>query len=70
VGLSNSGAQTNSSIFFITLGPVKEFNGERTILGRVTKGLELLQVLDQRDPLLDLLQPPQAELIRVTVEVK
>jgi cyclophilin family peptidyl-prolyl cis-trans isomerase/protein-disulfide isomerase len=70
VGLSNSGAETNSSIFFISLAPIPEFNGERTILGRVTDGLELLNILDARDPLVDLLQPPQAKIIRVTIEVK
>jgi len=70
VGLSNSGAETNSSIFFITLAPIPEFNGERTIFGRVISGLELLQVLDKRDPLVDFLQAPQAKLIRLTIEVK
>lgn len=70
VGMSNSGAETNSSIFFITLSPVAEFNGERTIFGRVIKGLELLQVLDKRDPLIDLLEPPQAKLLRLSIEVK
>lgn len=70
VGVSNSGAQTNSSIFFITLAPIPEFNGERTIFGRVVQGLELLQVLDKRDPLADLLQPPQAKVIRMLIEVR
>jgi peptidyl-prolyl cis-trans isomerase B (cyclophilin B) len=70
VGLTNSGAETNSSIFFISLAPIPEFNGERTIFGRVVKGLGLLQVLDARDPLVDLLQPPQAKIIRLTIEVE
>jgi peptidyl-prolyl cis-trans isomerase B (cyclophilin B) len=70
VGLSNSGPQTNSSIFFVALGPIPEFNGERTIFGRVIEGLELLQVLDKRDPLVELLVPPQAKIMRVTLEVK
>ncbi len=70
VGMSNSGAETNSSIFFISLAPIPEFNGERTVFGRVVKGLELLQVLDARDPLVDLLQPSQAKIIRLTIEVK
>jgi cyclophilin family peptidyl-prolyl cis-trans isomerase/2-hydroxychromene-2-carboxylate isomerase len=70
VGLSNSGAETNSSIFFISLAPIPEFNAERPILGRVIKGIELLQILDERDPLVDLLQPSQAKIIRLTIEVK
>jgi cyclophilin family peptidyl-prolyl cis-trans isomerase/protein-disulfide isomerase len=70
VGMSNSGAETNSSIFFISLAPIPEFNGERTIIGRVVKGVELLQALDARDPLVDLLEPPQAKIIRLEIEVK
>lgn len=69
-GMTNSGAETNSSIFFITLGPVPEFDGERTVFGQVAEGLDFLQALDERDPLADLLQPAQAELIRITLEVK
>jgi len=70
VGLSNYGPGTNSSRFFITLAPARAFDGSLTIFGRVVSGLELLDVLDQRDPLEDFLDRPQAVLMKVVIEVE
>ena len=70
VGLSNNGPGTNSSRFFITLAPLPAFDGSLTIFGRVVSGLELLDVLDQRDPLENSLDRPQAVLMKVVIEVE
>ena len=68
VALSSSGPATNASIFFITLTPLPELNGTRTIFGRVLEGLDLFMDLPSRDPLEDLLNPPEAILQSVTIE--
>jgi cyclophilin family peptidyl-prolyl cis-trans isomerase/protein-disulfide isomerase len=68
VGLSSLGPGTGGSRFFISLAPLPYLDGTRTILGRVSQGLEVLQSLAARDPMLDLLQPPEAFIRRVTIE--
>ena len=61
---------TNSSQFFITLTPLPELNNSRTIFGRVIQGLDLLQGLNSRDPIDDLLTPPEELIVSVTIEVR
>ena len=68
--LSSTGPNTNGSQFFITLSPLPEFNGTRTIFGRVVKGLDLLLDLELRDSLEDLLIPPQAYIENIRIEVQ
>ena len=70
VALTSSGPGTNGSQFFITLTPLPEFNNSRTIFGRVIQGLDLLQGLNERQPIDDLLTPPEALIISVTIEVR
>jgi len=68
VALSSAGMGTNGSQFFISLAPLPQFNGTRTIFGEVVSGLEILQGLGRRDPLFDLLNPPGATILSVTIE--
>ncbi len=56
VGLVNEGPDTNSSRFFITLGPRPAWDGRFTRVGRVVQGLDILQAL----PAWDGLQPTLA----------
>jgi cyclophilin family peptidyl-prolyl cis-trans isomerase len=70
VALSSSGPDTNGSQFFITLAPLPELNNSRTIFGRLIEGLDLLKSLNARQPLEDLLIPPEAVIISVTIEVR
>ena len=65
LGLASSGPNTNGSAFFITLEPMPELNGGRTIFGQVVDGLEVLKALPARDPLPDLLVAPPAILMAV-----
>ncbi|MGB2897345.1 MAG: peptidylprolyl isomerase [Anaerolineales bacterium] len=68
--LTSTGPNTNGSQFFITLSPLPELNGTRTIFGRVVKGLDLLLDLELRDSLEELLTPPQAYIESIRIEVK
>jgi len=68
--LTSTGPNTSGSQFFITLSPLPELNGTRTIFGRVVKGLDLLLDLEVRDPLEDLLTPPQVYTESIRIEVK
>ena len=68
VAMSSMGPSTNGSRFFITLGPLPELDGSRTIFGQVLQGLELLNSLQARDPAEDLLLPPEAIIQFVEIE--
>lgn len=68
VALVASGPDTNDGRFFITLRPMPELDGTRTIFGRVVRGLQLLESLPPREPLEDLLTPPAATIREVWIE--
>jgi cyclophilin family peptidyl-prolyl cis-trans isomerase len=68
VGMSNAGPDSNGSLFFITLGPVPEFDGRYTLFGRVVSGLEVAQALTPRDPNNDAEAPPGDRLVTITIE--
>ena len=68
VAMSSMGPSTNGSRFIITLGPLPELDGSRTIFGQVLQGLELMNSLQARDPAEDLLLPPEAIIQYVEIE--
>jgi len=68
VGMANAGPNTNGSQFFITLGPVPEFDGHYTLFGRVTAGLSVAQRLTPRDPNTDAEAPPGDVIITIRIE--
>ena len=70
VALSSSGPNTNGSRFFITLSALPELDGTRTIFGRVIDGFEILTQLNEREPMRDLLLPPEATILTITIEEK
>ncbi|UCF61629.1 MAG: peptidylprolyl isomerase [Anaerolineaceae bacterium] len=70
LAMSSSGPNTNGSQFFITLKPLPELNGSRTIFGRLIDGLDLLTSLNARQPLEDFLKPHEVVILSVTIEVR
>lgn len=50
VGIANAGPNTGSSQFFITLAPQPDLDGRYTIIGKVVRGMEILQALPERNP--------------------
>lgn len=50
VGIASAGPNTGSGQFFITLAPQPDLDGKYTIIGKVVKGLEILQALPERYP--------------------
>lgn len=50
VAMANAGRDTNGSQFFITFGPTEQLNGDYTIFGQVTSGMEVVNAITRRDP--------------------
>lgn len=67
VGIANAGPNTGSSQFFITLGPQPDLDGHYTIIGKVVKGMEILQALPERNPA-DPMAPPGLLIEEVRIE--
>jgi len=68
VAMSSSGPNTNGSRFFIALSALPELDGTRTIFGRVIEGLEILEQLEAREPIQDLLLTSVATILHVRIE--
>jgi cyclophilin family peptidyl-prolyl cis-trans isomerase/protein-disulfide isomerase len=70
VGVAGDDPSTNGSRFFVALTALPMYDGERTVLGQVVSGLDLLDSLTARDPLTDLLVDPQAVILNVVIEAR
>ena len=53
LSMANAGANTNGSQFFITYGPTPHLNGKHGVFGKVTRGIEVLRSIRERDPQTD-----------------
>jgi peptidyl-prolyl cis-trans isomerase B (cyclophilin B) len=49
ISMANSGPNSNGSQFFITHSPQSHLNGKHTVFGKVTKGLEIVDLIQQGD---------------------
>jgi len=70
VGVAGDDPSTNGSRFFVALTSLPMYDGERTVLGQVVSGLDLLDALSARDPLTDLLVDPQAVILNIVIEAR
>jgi cyclophilin family peptidyl-prolyl cis-trans isomerase len=68
LAMANSGADTNGSQFFITYGPAEHLNGNFTIFGEVTKGMEVVESLTPRDPNQGTELPPGDAIISIKIK--
>jgi cyclophilin family peptidyl-prolyl cis-trans isomerase len=50
VAMANAGRDTNGSQFFITFAPAEFLNGDYTIFGQVTSGMDVVNGITRRDP--------------------
>lgn len=67
IAMVSQAQDANGSSFFITMEPMQHLDGYRTIFGRVTAGLELLETLQTREPMEQLLEEPEAEILTIEI---
>ena len=70
VAMDNSGPNTNSGRFFITLAPDEQLYGQYTIFGKVLSGMEVLSALSPRNPQPGVVLPSGDELVSITIAEK
>ncbi len=68
VAMANAGPNTNGSQWYITYGDVSQLDGNYTIFGRVTEGMDVVEAITPRDPSRNPNAPAGDLITTITIE--